>query len=184
MTTADTVRPDGKPILDEKLNTAGTLDMGAGHVNPSRAVNPGLVYDIDEVQYVAYICGLGFTDEQVEIITHKRGICQSRKKITGTELNYPSIVAQASAGNITVNRVLTSVDNSHGKYTVEVNVPNGVVVEVSPSVLEFGGLNDKKIFNVKMSWDAHRKMKHLEGSLKWVSNSKTRVVRSPVVIFE
>ncbi|CAN6178006.1 unnamed protein product [Urochloa humidicola] len=109
---------------------------------------------------------------------------RAQKKITGTELNYPSIVAQASAGNITVNRVLTSVDNSHGKYTVEVNVPNGVVVEVSPSVLEFGGLNDKKIFNVKMSWDAHHKMKHLEGSLKWVSNSKTRVVRSPVVIFE
>ncbi|CAL5053079.1 unnamed protein product [Urochloa decumbens] len=176
MTTADTVRSDGKPIQDEKLNTAGTFDMGAGHVNPSRAVNPGLVYDIDEAQYIAYICGLGFTDEQVEIITHnKRGICQSTKKITGAELNYPSIVAQASAGNITVNRV------SHGKYTVEINVPDGVVVEVSPSVLEFGGLNDKKIFNVKMSWDA-RKTKHLEGSLKWVS--KTRVVRSPIVIFE
>ncbi|CAN6216750.1 unnamed protein product [Urochloa humidicola] len=85
MTTADTVRSDGKPILDEKLNTAGTFDMGAGHVNPSRAVNPGLVYDIDEAQYIAYICGLGFTDEQVEIITHKRGICQSTKKITGAQ---------------------------------------------------------------------------------------------------
>ncbi|KAG2611921.1 hypothetical protein PVAP13_4KG239200 [Panicum virgatum] len=179
MTTADTVRSDGKPILDEKLKTAGAFDMGAGHVNPSKAVNPGLVYDIDEAQYIAYICGLGFTEEQVEIITHKRNICRSISKITGAELNYPSIVTQAS-GKITVNRMLTSVDNSHGKYRVEVSVPNGVVVKVSPSVLEFGGLNDKKIFNIKMSWDP-LKTKQVEGSLKWIS--KTHVVRIPVTAF-
>ena len=153
--------------------------MGAGHVKPSKAVNPGLVYDIDEAQYIAYICGLGFTEEQVEIITHKRNICRSISKITGAELNYPSIVTQAS-GKITVNRMLTSVDNSHGKYRVEVSVPNGVVVKVSPSVLEFGGLNDKKIFNIKMSWDP-LKTKQVEGSLKWIS--KTRVVRIPVIVF-
>lgn len=37
--------------------------MGAGQVNPSKAVDPGLVYDIDEA---AYICGLGYSDGQVE----------------------------------------------------------------------------------------------------------------------
>ncbi|KAL6603990.1 hypothetical protein ACP70R_044351 [Stipagrostis hirtigluma subsp. patula] len=180
MTTADTVRSNGKPILDEKLNPAGVFAMGAGHVNPSKAVNPGLVYDIDEAHYIAYICGLGYTDDQVEIITHKKGACKTTSKITGYELNYPSIVGQTSAGEITVNRTLTNVDNAHDTYKVEVSVPNGIVVKVSPSVLEFGGLNDRKSFMVRMSWDAG-KTKHVEGSLKWVS--KTHVVSSPIVIF-
>lgn len=62
MTIADMVGTDGKPILDEKLNAAGFFAIGAGHVNPSKAINPGLVYDIDEAQYIAYICGLGYND--------------------------------------------------------------------------------------------------------------------------
>ncbi|GJM99202.1 hypothetical protein PR202_ga16284 [Eleusine coracana subsp. coracana] len=72
MTTADTARADVKPILDEKLKAVRAFAMGAGHVNPSNAADPNLVYDMEEAQYVAYICGLGYTDEQVEIITHER----------------------------------------------------------------------------------------------------------------
>ncbi|GJN34327.1 hypothetical protein PR202_gb22977 [Eleusine coracana subsp. coracana] len=48
MTTADTARADGKPILDEKLDAAGAFAMGAGHVNPSKAADSGLVNGIKE----------------------------------------------------------------------------------------------------------------------------------------
>ncbi|CAI0413529.1 unnamed protein product [Linum tenue] len=41
------------------------FDMGSGHVNPSKALNPGLVYDIEPDDYIPYLCGLGYSDKQV-----------------------------------------------------------------------------------------------------------------------
>ncbi|KAF4395017.1 hypothetical protein F8388_017745 [Cannabis sativa] len=32
---------------------------GAGHVDPNKALNPGLVYDLDVNDYVAFLCLLG-----------------------------------------------------------------------------------------------------------------------------
>ena len=47
--------------------------MGAGHANAAKAISPGLVYDIvEESQCIAYLCGLGYTDDQVESIAHTR----------------------------------------------------------------------------------------------------------------
>ncbi|XVE57794.1 hypothetical protein DITRI_Ditri04bG0118400 [Diplodiscus trichospermus] len=46
MTSADLFNIGGKPIVDETLQPVNLFATGAGHVNPSRADNPGLVYDI------------------------------------------------------------------------------------------------------------------------------------------
>lgn len=40
-----------EPILYNKLNPAGHFSIDAGHVNPSQAISPGLIYDSDEEQY-------------------------------------------------------------------------------------------------------------------------------------
>jgi hypothetical protein len=180
MTTADVASADGKPIPDEYLNAAGAFAMGAGHVNAAKAISPGLVYDIEETQYIAYLCGLGYTDDQVESIAHRRNACRSASKIAGAELNYPSLVVPATAGGITVNRTVTNVDATHARYTVDISLPAGVRAVVLPSAQEFGGLHDKRSFTVKLNWDAG-KTTHAEGSLKWVS--ATHVVRFPIVVF-
>lgn len=52
MTTAYTRDRDGKALLDETHSTVATVwDMGAGHVDPEKAVDPGLVYDRRRMLY-------------------------------------------------------------------------------------------------------------------------------------
>ena len=52
MTTTyiEVVRTDGEP--------ADAFDMGAGHIDPNRAIDPGLVYDSSFADHAAYLCGL------------------------------------------------------------------------------------------------------------------------------
>ncbi|KAK4365287.1 hypothetical protein RND71_016645 [Anisodus tanguticus] len=54
MTTADTLNLANNPILDERLLPADIFAIGAGHVNPSRANDPGLIYDTPFEDYVPY----------------------------------------------------------------------------------------------------------------------------------
>uniref|UniRef100_A0A0A9C054 Uncharacterized protein n=1 Tax=Arundo donax TaxID=35708 RepID=A0A0A9C054_ARUDO len=171
---------NNKPILDEKLNPAGHFSIGAGHVNPSNVISPGLVYDTEQEQYILYLCGLGYTDSQVEIITHQKGACRDGRKITEAELNYPSIAVRASDGKIVVNRTVTNVGDATSSYTVEMDIPKEVEAVVSPTKLEFTKVKEQKTFTVSLSWNA-TKTKHAEGSFKWVSGKN--VVRSPIVIF-
>jgi len=51
MTSAYVLDDKKKPILDEKLRPSGHFSIGARHVNPSQAINPGLTYDTYEKQY-------------------------------------------------------------------------------------------------------------------------------------
>ncbi|CAN1777974.1 Subtilisin-like protease 1 [Linum perenne] len=65
LTTANTLDLAGNPISNEHDTPATVFDMGAGHVNPPKALNPGLVYDIQPDDYVGYLCSLGYNDMQV-----------------------------------------------------------------------------------------------------------------------
>ena len=47
------------------LKAADAFDAGAGHVDPLRALDPGLVYDVGARDHVLFLCGLGYTEEQV-----------------------------------------------------------------------------------------------------------------------
>ncbi len=54
MTTSrqDIVKEDGRRPADP-------FDMGAGHIQPNSAVDPGLVYPVDIQEYDAYLCTVG-----------------------------------------------------------------------------------------------------------------------------
>ncbi|GJN06392.1 hypothetical protein PR202_ga24119 [Eleusine coracana subsp. coracana] len=56
MTTADAIANNGEPIADHLRDPAGAFATGAGHVNATRAVDPGLVYDIGASDYAGYLC--------------------------------------------------------------------------------------------------------------------------------
>ncbi|KAF8032921.1 hypothetical protein BT93_D1725 [Corymbia citriodora subsp. variegata] len=69
MTTAYQMNFGSKPIVDETLLLADIFDVGVGHVNMPKAVNPGLIYDIKPDDYIPYLCGLGYSNCEIETIT-------------------------------------------------------------------------------------------------------------------
>ncbi|CAL9124966.1 unnamed protein product, partial [Musa textilis] len=182
MTASDDKDRDGNQIMDQRHTTAGFFAMGAGHVNPSKAADPGLVYDLGIDDYIAYLCGkFGNTGARV-IVRDTTVDCGKINNITESELNYPSIVVAPKNGTAaTVKRTVTNVGQANSRYTVEVEVPTTVSVTVSPPSLSFSEVNQKKSFLVTAKWTtAGLPTRNAEGNLKWVSD--TRVVRSPLVV--
>jgi len=175
ITSSDSVDRDGNRILDEQHNSTSFFVSGAGHLNPSKAVKPGLIYDLAAEDYIAYLCGV-VGDAGVSVIAHSSNIsCSDIKQIKDSELNYPTITVSSSSGPVTVNRTVTNVGDAAAKYTVKVDVPKSVTVTVKPETLQFSKVNEKQTFTVSVTARGSA-----EGNLKWVSG-KT-VVRSALVI--
>ncbi|CAB4296901.1 unnamed protein product [Prunus armeniaca] len=61
MTTAYTDDNTHTTIKDQRGSLPATpLDFGAGHINPNKAMDPGLIYDMDVQDYIEFLCGLGY----------------------------------------------------------------------------------------------------------------------------
>ncbi|KAI3505264.1 hypothetical protein L1887_27289 [Cichorium endivia] len=54
MTTADEVSLNGQPNEDKRELAANIFAKGYGHVNPSKANDPGLIFDIQPNDYIPY----------------------------------------------------------------------------------------------------------------------------------
>ncbi|ONK57306.1 uncharacterized protein A4U43_C10F18720 [Asparagus officinalis] len=187
MTTADISDHYGKPILD-RYEPAGFFAMGAGHVNPARAIDPGLVYDINPLDYVSHLCTLGYTKPEIFTITHKNTSCADiLQKNKYFSLNYPSIsiAFKKWRTKAAVQRTVTNVGPPNSSYMVEVSEPKGVRIQVTPKVLTFKEANEKKSYRV---WFESRKKKargvsFAEGQITWKNlHQKQYKVRSPVSV--
>ncbi|KAL3499446.1 hypothetical protein ACH5RR_038539 [Cinchona calisaya] len=83
MTTSDISNHyNTQPIFDERFQPADVFAIGAGHVNPTKALNPGLVYDIQPDDYIPYFCGLGYKDREIELIIQRSVKCSKINSIT------------------------------------------------------------------------------------------------------
>ncbi|KAK4428955.1 Subtilisin-like protease SBT3 [Sesamum alatum] len=74
MTTANPLDNTQKPIKDmaHDYDVATPLDMGAGQVDPNRALDPGLIYDATPQDYVNLVCALNYTREQTQSIIRSK----------------------------------------------------------------------------------------------------------------
>ena len=75
--------------LSSALNPEAEFAYGAGQINPIEAVNPGLVYDISEHDYVKFLCGEGYDTIMLKIITDVLITC-TEDQIIASDLNLPS----------------------------------------------------------------------------------------------
>ncbi|KAB5538750.1 hypothetical protein DKX38_016283 [Salix brachista] len=47
--------------MSAETNPEAEFGYGSGHINPMKAINPGLIYDAGEEDYVKFLCGLDMT---------------------------------------------------------------------------------------------------------------------------
>ena len=63
MTTAYVKDNTGASFTTQLINSIATpIQFGAGHIDPNKAMDPGLIYDTSFQDYVDFLCGLEYTN--------------------------------------------------------------------------------------------------------------------------
>lgn len=178
-------------------NQSTALIHGSGHVDPIKALDPGLVYDMDPKDYAAFLCSTGYSesigiflrgDDDDDDGDNSKPKCDS-KNIKPGDLNYPSFSVVFSADSINVvnrarvakhKRVVRHVGSSKkAVYQVKVNSPPSVKINVTPSKLVFTQKNQVASYEVTFSSDDASLVTKF-GSIEWSDGWHT--VRSPVAV--
>ncbi|XP_072968800.1 subtilisin-like serine-protease S [Typha angustifolia] len=179
LTTATILDKKGKAIAaDPQGRQANPFDYGAGFVDPTRFLNPGLIYDAQPEDYKSFLCAIGYDDESLQLVTGDKSICT---KPTGaaSDLNYPTITVPNIKKSYSVTRTVTNVGRPGSTYRAIVVQPTGINVTVVPEVLAFESYGQKKNFTVDFKVAAHP-TGYVFGSLTW-KGADTKV-RSPLVV--
>lgn len=188
MTTAYAVYKNGQRIQDAATGKPSTpFDHGAGHVDPLKALNPGLIYDLSVDDYLNFLCALGYTPAQINTLSKSNFKCDDGRKYSVADLNYPSFAVLFKAGatngstEIKYTRTLTNVGGP-GKYKVKVTtLPEYVKMVVEPEEISFNAINEKKSYTVSFVATGSTPMGTSSfGRLEW-SDGK-HVVGSPIAI--
>ncbi|KZV54570.1 subtilisin-like protease [Dorcoceras hygrometricum] len=188
MTTAYTFDNTGNPIKDEGFDNkpATPLAMGAGHVDPNKALDPGLIYDATTQDYINLLCALNFNASQIKTITRSSSYNCSLQSL---DLNYPSFIAyfKGNSSNSNVkhvqdfHRTVTNVGEEKSVYIANLTAINGLKVSVSPYRLEFTKKFEKKSYKLRLEGPKLMNDTSFYGFLTWIQSGGKREVRSPIV---
>ncbi|WP_416377099.1 S8 family serine peptidase [Arthrobacter sp. CDRTa11] len=139
---------------------------GAGQVDVARVLDPGLVYDNTEDDYLRFIQGTG-----LDLGIPDLGTTAPR------DMNVASFALGALTGKTEVTRTVTAL--TPGLYRAQANVP-GVKVSVTPSVLNFEAAGEKRTFKVKFENTGAALGQFAMGSLVWQGAGKN--ITSPIAV--
>ncbi|XVF79952.1 hypothetical protein PTKIN_Ptkin15bG0031500 [Pterospermum kingtungense] len=186
MTTAYTIDNRGKPIADLAFYGSATpFALGSGHVDPVKASDPGLIYDITADNYAEYLCSLKYKDSQISLFVEGFQ-CPIKVTMQPGDLNYPSFAVnfKVKAQNVSVSyiRTVANVGIPRSSYKVSVEEPKGVSMIVKPKTLSFKKLGEKLSYKVSFIGLSRKKKVGSSsfGSLVWVSGNYR--VRSPIAV--
>lgn len=157
--------------MDPNQDNDREFAYGSGLLNPVKAVDPGLVFDTSEEDYVK------FSYKQ------DHSVCKGEKRGRGWDLNYPSFALAIKDGDKikgSFNRTVTNVGNPSSTYNATVAAPESLKVKVEPSVLSFGASGEKKSFKVKIEGPEISQVPIISGSMTW--RDGVHEVRTPIVV--
>lgn len=179
MTTARTRDNTLKPLTDASYLKATPLNYGGGHVQPNRAMDPGLVYDLGANDYLNFLCALGYNQTQIQLFSEEPYACPQPIRLI--DLNYPSITVPGLTGSVTVTRKVKNV-GSPGTYRARVRSPHGISVHVEPDSLKFERAGEEKRFRVtlQVKKPGGAVKDYVFGQLIW--SDGRHYVRSPIVV--
>ncbi|XP_038724097.1 subtilisin-like protease SBT5.6 [Tripterygium wilfordii] len=180
MTTAWSRDNVGSRITDYNGATATPFAFGSGHFRPSKAADPGLVYEASYRDYLTYLCNarrLNF------------GIIDPKFKCPKVfppsyNLNNPSLALHKINGSVKVQRTVTNVGNPSSVYFFTAKPPLGISVKAAPSILVFDRVGQKKSFTMTVtpsdSAKTYYKGDYAFGWYTWTDSY--HYVRSPMAV--
>ncbi|KAL0432538.1 UNVERIFIED_CONTAM: Subtilisin-like protease SBT3 [Sesamum latifolium] len=186
MTTANPLDNTNQPIKDMGFDyTAATpLGIGSGLVDPNRALDPGLIYDVSHQDLVNLVCSMNFNPEQTQTIIRSSHNCST----PSADLNYPSFVALfsfAERGRTLTRRfqrTVTHVGDGAARYRVQLERPENTTVRIRPQTLVFQKKYEKKSYVLTIRYKADIETQHRDGSLTWIEENGKYRVRSPIMV--
>lgn len=170
------LHPDWSPMMIKSalmtsgydlLSGADPFAQGGGHVDPTSAADPGLVYDHGFLDWLGFLCGTG---QLVASYCPALGIDPS-------DLNVPSIAIGSLIGSQTVTRTVTNVGDAVETYTFSSDVP-GIDVVASPSSFTIAP-GATQTFELTLTHTTAAPNEYAKGYVYW--SSASHMVRSPVV---
>ncbi|KAH7543410.1 hypothetical protein FEM48_Zijuj02G0181000 [Ziziphus jujuba var. spinosa] len=185
MTTANPLDNTQNPIRDNgnDLEFASPLAIGSGHIDPNRAVDPGLIYDATPQDYVNLLVSMNFTRNQILAITRSEAYDFSKPS---SDLNYPSFIAlydnQTTSRLKKFERTVTNVGDDAAKFTASVTSPPRSQVSVSPETLVFKKKYEKQSYTLTIKYGRDERKEVSFGEIVWVDEKGKHTVRSPIVV--
>ncbi|KAI3444637.1 hypothetical protein Pfo_001302 [Paulownia fortunei] len=190
MTTAYLRDSQNSPIADAasiSLKSATPFAFGSGHVDPEKASDPGLIYDMSTEDYLIYLCSLNYNSSQIALFAGGNFTCPGGSDFQPGDLNYPSfaVLFRSNAPNITATykRTVTNVGIPVSTYAVKLTEPKGISIIVQPKVLNFRKVGEKLSYKVTFMAtipEGTVSTNFSFGSLVWVSHKYS--VRSPIAV--
>ncbi|PIM97163.1 Cucumisin [Handroanthus impetiginosus] len=172
--------------MDSKKDSRAEFSYGAGHIDPVKAADPGLVYETFLEDYVKLLCSLGYNTTKLRKILGGNISCPNGIQTTPKDFNYPALTSHiATKGSISVNfsekftRTVTNVGLRNSTYKVTTSRSPDYNISVKPNILTFGAVNEKKSFEVVISGKIKGEI--VSAELEW--SDGVHKVRSPIVVY-
>jgi subtilisin family serine protease len=166
-----------EPFTDTSTADAAALRAfadGAGHVQPTPALDPGLVFDSDANDWLAFLCG-ATNGVNPAVCTQLKNAGYSFDR---SDMNVPSIAIGDLAGVQTVKRRVTNVDDHAATYSASGSL-TGVDLSVSPSSFSIAPGQTKTI-EVSFTRTTAALNRYVGGSLTLAGGGHN--VRIPLVV--
>ncbi|XP_016652787.1 PREDICTED: subtilisin-like protease SBT3.6 [Prunus mume] len=179
--TAWKMDPFGEPIFAEgsPQKVANPFDYGGGLVNPNKAADPGLIYDMGTEDYIKYLCAVGYNTSAISQLVGQTTAC-SMVKPSVLDVNLPSITIPNLRENITLTRSVTNVGPVNSVYKANIDPPPGISVAVRPETLVFNSTIKTISFTVAVSTTHQVNTGYYFGSLIWTDGE--HLVTSPISV--
>lgn len=158
---------------------ADPFDYGGGHVDPNKAVDPGLIYDMGILDHVHFLCSMGYNNSIISLMTMHHVICPKTSKLQA-DLNLPSIFIPELRKSSMVWRTVTNVGPVNSIYTAKIKAPPGVIVRVKPSILSFNSTTSKLKFKARFESRLKVQGRYSFGRLSWTDG--LHEVRIPLIV--
>ncbi|KAK2653732.1 hypothetical protein Ddye_013588 [Dipteronia dyeriana] len=172
-------------VMDPRKHDDKDFSYGSGHINPEKAVNPGIVFDASEADYIDFLYKQGYNKTVLRLITGEDVVCNGLNPSRQWNLNYPSFslaIADGQKITGTFTKTVTNVGSPNSTYHVSIyDMPIFLDIKVEPSVLSFSAVGEKKSFTVNVNGPRITQEPIISGSITWLDG--VHVVRSPLVVY-